>query len=171
MRRDRDRQAPARRRQAGAPAARDGDSAVGLRPPSGVWSRALFDESSCPSLLYERFTPCRVRLLPGPGKKMTGGAGLRCPRCLRSGRGQGGRDRFGFLDHALHGFVDHLSASSGPRVARGAACVAGLAHAVDRQPVSRTVSPQWARLGSNQRPLACEASALPLSYAPGTRLL
>ena len=25
---------------------------------------------------------------------------------------------------------------------------------------------QWARLGSNQRPLACEASALPLSYAP-----
>ncbi len=26
----------------------------------------------------------------------------------------------------------------------------------------------WARLGSNQRPLACEASALPLSYAPGT---
>ena len=27
--------------------------------------------------------------------------------------------------------------------------------------------PRWARLGSNQRPLACEASALPLSYAPG----
>ena len=27
----------------------------------------------------------------------------------------------------------------------------------------------WARLGSNQRPLACEASALPLSYAPGDR--
>src|SRR6266404_8368260 len=26
---------------------------------------------------------------------------------------------------------------------------------------------KWARLGSNQRPLACEASALPLSYAPG----
>jgi hypothetical protein len=26
--------------------------------------------------------------------------------------------------------------------------------------------PEWARLGSNQRPLACEASALPLSYAP-----
>ena len=26
---------------------------------------------------------------------------------------------------------------------------------------------RWARLGSNQRPLACEASALPLSYAPG----
>src|SRR3712207_3630852 len=25
----------------------------------------------------------------------------------------------------------------------------------------------WARLVSNQRPLACEASALPLSYAPG----
>jgi hypothetical protein len=27
---------------------------------------------------------------------------------------------------------------------------------------------EWARLGSNQRPLACEASALPLSYAPGS---
>ena len=26
----------------------------------------------------------------------------------------------------------------------------------------------WARLVSNQRPLACEASALPLSYAPWT---
>ena len=25
----------------------------------------------------------------------------------------------------------------------------------------------WAQLGSNQRPLACKASALPLSYAPG----
>ncbi len=24
----------------------------------------------------------------------------------------------------------------------------------------------WARLGSNQRPPACEADALPLSYAP-----
>ena len=36
----------------------------------------------------------------------------------------------------------------------------------------------WARLGSNQRPLECESSALPLSYAPidhggreGTRTL
>jgi hypothetical protein len=28
---------------------------------------------------------------------------------------------------------------------------------------------RWARLVSNQRPLACEASALPLSYAPGRR--
>ena len=26
---------------------------------------------------------------------------------------------------------------------------------------------QWAHLGLNQGPLACEASALPLSYAPG----
>src|SRR5262249_12350196 len=26
---------------------------------------------------------------------------------------------------------------------------------------------QWARLGSNRRPPACEAGALPLSYAPG----
>jgi hypothetical protein len=30
---------------------------------------------------------------------------------------------------------------------------------------------QWARLGSNQRPLACEASALPLSYAPERSIL
>lgn len=29
----------------------------------------------------------------------------------------------------------------------------------------------WAHLGSNQGPLACEASALPLSYAPGRRRL
>ena len=29
----------------------------------------------------------------------------------------------------------------------------------------------WARLGLNQRPLACEASALPLSYAPNVRQL
>src|SRR6478672_5086875 len=29
----------------------------------------------------------------------------------------------------------------------------------------------WARLVSNQRPLACEASALPLSYAPGEGIL
>jgi hypothetical protein len=28
-------------------------------------------------------------------------------------------------------------------------------------------SSRWARLGSNQRPPACEAGALPLSYAPG----
>jgi hypothetical protein len=27
---------------------------------------------------------------------------------------------------------------------------------------------EWARLGSNQRPPACKAGALPLSYAPGT---
>jgi hypothetical protein len=27
--------------------------------------------------------------------------------------------------------------------------------------------PEWAHLGLNQGPLACEASALPLSYAPG----
>ncbi len=31
----------------------------------------------------------------------------------------------------------------------------------------RSVNGLWARLVSNQRPLACEASALPLSYAPG----
>lgn len=28
---------------------------------------------------------------------------------------------------------------------------------------------EWAQLGLNQRPLACEASALPLSYAPFRR--
>src|SRR5438046_3635737 len=28
---------------------------------------------------------------------------------------------------------------------------------------------EWARLGSNQRPPACEAGALPLSYAPRPR--
>jgi hypothetical protein len=36
---------------------------------------------------------------------------------------------------------------------------------------ARTGPPPWARLGSNQRPLACEASALPLSYAPGRRTI
>src|SRR3954471_8816165 len=30
---------------------------------------------------------------------------------------------------------------------------------------------RWARLVSNQRPLACEASALPLSYAPEAGLI
>lgn len=31
-----------------------------------------------------------------------------------------------------------------------------------------TATSKWARLVSNQRPLACEASALPLSYAPSS---
>ena len=30
---------------------------------------------------------------------------------------------------------------------------------------------RWARLGSNQRPLPCEGSALPLSYAPGRPII
>src|SRR5262245_60728132 len=30
----------------------------------------------------------------------------------------------------------------------------------------RTLRSEWARLGSNQRPPACKAGALPLSYAP-----
>ncbi len=34
-------------------------------------------------------------------------------------------------------------------------------------PLNEARKRRWARLGSNQRPLACEASALPLSYAPG----
>src|SRR5947209_16979520 len=33
-------------------------------------------------------------------------------------------------------------------------------------PVQTTCSAWWARLGLNQRPPACEADALPLSYAP-----
>ena len=37
-------------------------------------------------------------------------------------------------------------------------------------PQTRTVK-RWARLGSNQRPPACEAGALPLSYAPPAALL
>ena len=36
-----------------------------------------------------------------------------------------------------------------------------------QKPRRSGASSEWARLGSNQRPLACEASALPLSYAPG----
>jgi hypothetical protein len=39
-----------------------------------------------------------------------------------------------------------------------------------QQGITQTRNPckyVWARLGLNQRPLACEASALPLSYAPG----
>lgn len=35
--------------------------------------------------------------------------------------------------------------------------------------VEEAANPRWARLGSNQRPPACKAGALPLSYAPGTR--
>src|SRR5690606_34239842 len=38
----------------------------------------------------------------------------------------------------------------------------------DREPTKPLVRGWWARLGSNQRPLACKASALPLSYAPET---
>ena len=38
-------------------------------------------------------------------------------------------------------------------------------HALSAQPRGSG----WAHLGSNQGPLACEASALPLSYAPGAR--
>jgi excisionase family DNA binding protein len=39
-------------------------------------------------------------------------------------------------------------------------------NAATRKPSAHTVSGEWARLGSNQRPPACEAGALPLSYAP-----
>ena len=36
----------------------------------------------------------------------------------------------------------------------------------DERPRHDGPSEEWAHLGSNQGPLACEASALPLSYAP-----
>ena len=36
----------------------------------------------------------------------------------------------------------------------------------EERPLNGEALGGWARLGSNQRPLACEASALPLSYAP-----
>src|ERR1700753_2719414 len=45
--------------------------------------------------------------------------------------------------------------------ARGGASVAAKTRQLS------AVSRLWARVVSNQRPLACEASALPLSYAPG----
>jgi hypothetical protein len=43
----------------------------------------------------------------------------------------------------------------------------GTLQASTRETAPFPVSSQWARLGSNQRPPACEAGALPLSYAPG----
>ena len=42
---------------------------------------------------------------------------------------------------------------------------------LSRAGTARRLGAEWARLGSNQRPLACEASALPLSYAPEARNL
>ena len=42
----------------------------------------------------------------------------------------------------------------------------GLGRDRERQGNLRCSEQWWARLGLNQRPLACEASALPLSYAP-----
>ena len=36
------------------------------------------------------------------------------------------------------------------------------------QPLAVTVAHTWAMLGSNQRPLPCEGSALPLSQSPGS---
>src|SRR5215208_4262159 len=56
------------------------------------------------------------------------------------------------------------------------ACAAGCVVTICDAPLggsrrsNRAARPQWARLGSNQRPLACEASALPLSYAPGAKV-
>jgi acetyl esterase/lipase len=90
---------------------------------------------------------------------------------LRGG-GQDGVARGG--DAVLHG----------PRVATPRAAALGLnctapqemaperrpdRRPIGRYPASEAGSGRWARLGSNQRPLACEASALPLSYAPEGR--
>ena len=59
------------------------------------------------------------------------------------------------------------SSSCRPRAPR--CCASGCARPRARRPrcSARAPRPEWARLVSNQRPLACEASALPLSYAPG----
>jgi hypothetical protein len=46
----------------------------------------------------------------------------------------------------------------------------GTADPPNETDVAQTGSGVWAHLGSNQGPLACEASALPLSYAPGRTL-
>jgi hypothetical protein len=52
------------------------------------------------------------------------------------------------------------------RISHAIACAAECKYGFSRRCRLPGLS-QWARLGSNQRPLACEASALPLSYAPG----
>ncbi len=61
-----------------------------------------------------------------------------------------------------------------PTPERGFAALPLVAHCDNatshKTPGNWTFSP-WARLVSNQRPLACEASALPLSYAPGAAIL
>ena len=60
-----------------------------------------------------------------------------------------------------------------PRGARGGLVMFGVcseSRVTDRsRQCSDRASKPWARLVSNQRPLACEASALPLSYAPSRR--
>jgi hypothetical protein len=55
------------------------------------------------------------------------------------------------------GLADQVNQSKRPRAA-----VSSLFRSTQRP----DVRPEWARLGSNQRPPACEAGALPLSYAP-----
>src|SRR5207253_3209936 len=67
--------------------------------------------------------------------------------------------------------TDNLSGSRARRRATGAMTARsarGPASFLPRTaPRQRVGDLEWARLVSNQRPLACEASALPLSYAPG----
>ena len=53
----------------------------------------------------------------------------------------------------------------------GAATGAPVALSPDQRRRETPAVAEWAHLGSNQGPLACEASALPLSYAPGRGLL
>ena len=54
-----------------------------------------------------------------------------------------------------------------PRGAHGGPLVVREENGVRREAASGAERSEWAHLGSNQGPLACEASALPLSYAPG----
>ena len=58
-------------------------------------------------------------------------------------------------------------AAGGPRVAHGGLFVARADNGEWREAASETASGEWARLGSNQRPLACEALA---RFAAGRHL-
>src|SRR3954469_926703 len=63
--------------------------------------------------------------------------------------------------------VRHTTTGPPARVAQGAKANARRpVHVPSVQDRAKPESRQWARRVSNLRPLACEASALPLSYAP-----
>ena len=76
---------------------RGGESAVGLRPPTSVSSQALGSTSRVISLapLYERLTPCRVRLLRGRARRWRQG-GAKALALLTKRSRRRGRDRFVF---------------------------------------------------------------------------